>query len=79
MPGPHTLIKRPHNLEEIVGKPTGQGYGAARKGPDVKGPPQDVVVDEDYQQGKSFKIEDQIWLINQNADQKQLVLLLERL
>ena len=58
LPGPHTLIKRPHNLEEIVGKPTGQGYGAARKGPDVKGPPQDVVVDEDYQQGKAFKVED---------------------
>ena len=58
MLGPHTLIKRPHNLDEIVGRPTGQGYGAARKGPDVKGPPQDVVVDEDYQQGKSFKIED---------------------
>ena len=57
-PGPHTLIKRPHKLAEIVGRPTGQGYGAARKGPDVKGPPQDVVVDEDYQQGKSFKIED---------------------
>ena len=27
--GPHTLIKRPHNLDEIVGRPTGQGYGAA--------------------------------------------------
>ena len=58
MAGPHTLIKRPHNLDEIVGRPTGQGYGAARKGPDVKGPPQDVVVDEDYEQGKAFKIED---------------------
>ena len=58
MPGPHTLIKRPHNLDEIVGRPTGQGYGAARKGPQVKGPPQDVVVDEDYEQGKAFKIED---------------------
>ena len=58
MLGPHTLIKRPHNLDEIVGRPTGQGYGAARKGPYVKGPPQDVVVDEDYQQGKAFKVED---------------------
>ena len=56
--GPHTLIKRPHNLDEIVGRPTGQGYGAARKGPQVKGPPQDVVVDEDYEQGKAFKVED---------------------
>ena len=58
MHGPHTLIKRPHNLDNLVGRPTGQGYGAARKGPDVKGPPQDVIVDEDYQQGKSFKVED---------------------
>ncbi len=54
--GPHTLLKNPPNLEEVNGKPTGQGYGAARKGPDVVGPPQDVVVDEDYQQGKSFKV-----------------------
>ena len=54
MIGPHTLIKRPHNLDEIVGRPTGQGYGAARKGPNVKGPPQDVVVDEEYTQGKAF-------------------------
>ena len=45
-------------LSEINGIPTGQGYGAARKGPQVKGPPQDVVVDEDYTQGKAFKIED---------------------
>jgi len=58
MVGPHTLIKRPHNLDEIVGRPTGQGFGAARKGPAVTGKPQDVVVEEDYQQGKSFKIED---------------------
>ncbi len=55
--GPHTLLKRPIDLDEIVGRPTGQGFGAARKGPAVKGPPQDVVVDEDYQQGKTFKIE----------------------
>ena len=57
MAGPHTLIDRSIPLDKIVGKPTGQGYGAARKGPDVKGPPQDVVVDEDYQQGKTFKVE----------------------
>ena len=55
--GPRTLLQRPAKLNEILGKPTGQGYGAARKGPDVVGPPQDVVVDEDYQQGKAFKIE----------------------
>ena len=57
MSGPHTLIDRSIPLDEIVGKPTGQGYGAARKGPDVKGPPQDVVVEEDYEQGKGFKVE----------------------
>jgi len=58
MRGPYTLLRYPANLDEVVGRPTGQGYGAARKGPDVKGPPQDVVVDEDYTQGKSFKVED---------------------
>ena len=42
----------------LMGRPTGQGFRTARKGPSVEGPPQDVVVDEDYQQGKSFKIED---------------------
>ena len=57
MPGPHTLLQYPPKLNEILGKPTGQGYGAARKGPDVKGSPKDVVVDEDYQEGKAFKIE----------------------
>lgn len=57
MRGPYTLLRYPANLNEVVGRPTGQGYGAARKGPDVKGPPQDVVVDEDYTQGKSFKVE----------------------
>jgi len=56
--GPHTLLERPAKLKEILGKPTGQGYGAARKGPEVVGKPHDVVVDEDYQQGKSFKVED---------------------
>ena len=55
--GPHTLLKYPPGLKKILGNPTGQGYGAARKGPDVVGPPQDVVVDENYEQGKSFKIE----------------------
>ena len=57
MAGPHTLIKRPHNLDEIVGRPTGQGYGAARKGPDVKGPPQDDVVDENNDKSKSINVE----------------------
>ena len=49
--GPHTLLERPAKLKEILGKPTGQGFGAARKGPSVVGKPQDVVIDEDYQQG----------------------------
>jgi hypothetical protein len=35
--GPHTLLKSPPDLEKTNGKPTGQGYGAARKGPDVVG------------------------------------------
>ena len=55
MAGPHTLIDRSISLDKIVGKPTGQGFGAARKGPSVKGKPQDVVVEEDYQQGKALK------------------------
>ena len=55
--GPRTLLQYPPALKKILGTPTGQGYGAARKGPDVVGPPQDVVVDEDYEQGKAFKIE----------------------
>ena len=54
--GPHTLLQRPSDLDKILGKPTGQGYGAARKGPSIVGKPQDVVVDEAYPQGKSFEI-----------------------
>ena len=45
--GPHTRLERPAKLDEIVGKPTGQGFGAARKGPSVHGPEKDVVVDYD--------------------------------
>ncbi len=56
MPGPHTLIDRSIPLNDIVGKPTGQGFGAARKGPSVVGKAKDAVVDEDYQQGKSFDV-----------------------
>jgi|TARA_R110000772_G_C12952756_1_gene402399 hypothetical protein len=55
--GPHTLLERPAKLNEILGKPTGQGFGAARKGPSVVGKPQNVVVDEAYPQGKSFKMD----------------------
>jgi len=46
--GPHTLLKDPPDLDKINGKPTGQGYGAARKGPDVVGTPHAVVTDESY-------------------------------
>ena len=55
--GPHTLLERPPKLNEILGKPTGQGFGAARKGPSIVGKPHDVVVDEAYPQGKSFEID----------------------
>ena len=57
MHGPHLLLQYPPNLNKILGKPTGQGYGAARKGPDVQGPPEDVVVDEQYNSEKTFKVE----------------------
>ena len=56
--GPHTLLKDPPDLDKINGKPTGQGYGVARKGPDVVGTPHAVVTDESYQKGKPFKIDD---------------------
>ena len=54
IPGPYTLLQYPANLEEITGKPTGQGFGAARKGPAVHGPI-DAVYDADYPQGESFE------------------------
>ena len=40
------LLKYPPNLEESNSKPTGQGFGAARKGPQVHGKIE-AVVDED--------------------------------
>ena len=43
-------------LDGIVGRPTGQGYGAARKGPTVVVPETNVVVDEEYSQPKPFKV-----------------------
>ena len=55
--GPHTILKNPPDLEKINGKPTGQGYGAARKGPDVKGTPHDVVTNESYEKGETFKLD----------------------
>ena len=57
MKGPYLLLQYPPNLNKILGKPTGQGYGAARKGPDVQGPPEDVIVDEQYNSEKTFKVE----------------------
>ena len=56
MGGPISQIPTPVNLDEVLGRPTGQGYGAARKGPSVTGKESDVVVEEDYSQGKSFKV-----------------------
>ena len=41
--------------DKISAKPTGQGFGAARKGPAVQGKIE-AVVDADYPQGKSFTI-----------------------
>ena len=55
--GPQTLLKSPPDLEKINGKPTGQGYGAARKGPDVVGTPHAVVTDEKYEKGDPFKLD----------------------
>ena len=42
-------------LSDINGVPTGQGYGAARKGPQVKGPIE-AISDADYPQGESFEM-----------------------
>jgi len=55
IPGPYTLLRYPANLEEVTGKPTGQGFGAARKGPSVVGTPHDTVCDVEYPQGESFE------------------------
>ena len=41
--------------DKISAKPTGQGFGAARKGPQVHGGPIEAVTDEDYSKGESFK------------------------
>ncbi len=44
-------------LDQFVGRPTGQGYGQSRKGPNVLGPETNVVVDEKYSQPQPFKVE----------------------
>jgi hypothetical protein len=41
--------------DKLSGKPTGQGFGAARKGPAVQGKIE-AVVDASYPQGESFDI-----------------------
>jgi len=56
MGGPIAQIPTPVDLDKVLGRPTGQGYGAARKGPSVTGKESDVVVDEDYSKSKSFKV-----------------------
>ena len=45
----------PKDSSITSGKPTGQGFGAARTGPAVKGPIE-AVSDADYPQGESFTI-----------------------
>ncbi len=41
--------------DKLTGKPTGQGFGAARKGPAVQGKIE-AVSDAAYPQGESFEI-----------------------
>ena len=43
-------------MREVTGNPTGQGFGAARKGPAVQGPEQDVVCD--YTSGEVITYKD---------------------
>ena len=45
-----------YDLNKIVGRPTGQGYGAARKGPQEQGTIE-AVSDVEYPQGEPFNIE----------------------
>jgi len=45
----------PKDSSITSGKPTGQGFGAARTGPAVKGPIE-AVSNADYPQGESFDI-----------------------
>jgi hypothetical protein len=56
MKGPIAQIPIPVDLDKVLGRPTGQGFGAARKGPSVQGPIE-AVSDEKYPQGESFKID----------------------
>ena len=42
--------------KKVLGRPTGQGFGTARKGPSVQGPIE-AVSDESYKKGESFKVD----------------------
>jgi len=53
MGGPVAQIPTPVDLDKVLGRPTGQGYGAARKGPSVQGPIE-AVSDEKPSEGESF-------------------------
>ena len=55
----YNWIKNPRTQEDVMkmtGKPTGQGFGAARKGPQVKGTPHEVVCN--YEPGKIVEYND---------------------
>ena len=54
MGGPIAQIPTPVDLDKVLGRPTGQGFGAARKGPSVQGPIE-AVSDEKYVTSESVK------------------------
>ena len=55
----YNSIKNPRTEEDLIkmtGRPTGQGYGAARKSPQIKAKEEDVIVD--YEPGKIVEYKD---------------------
>ena len=56
MRGPIAQIPTPVDLDKVLGRPTGQGFGAARKGPSVQGPIE-AVTDEKYDNCEPFKVD----------------------
>jgi|TARA_R110000772_G_scaffold81736_1_gene173705 hypothetical protein len=56
MRGPIAQIPTPVDLDKVLGRPTGQGFGAARKGPSVQGPIE-AVSDETYDNCVPFKVD----------------------
>ena len=55
----YNSIKNPRTEEDLIkmtGRPTGQGYGSARKGPQIKAKEEDVIVD--YEPGKIVEYKD---------------------